>query len=74
MLLVLNTHLSVSPKFYTRAAGWESLLLSRQRHTEQRHSMLHSINYKATLLLTSHSYTSVLTHLTDNPAPLSVTF
>ena len=61
MLVTRNTHLSGPPKFYARAAGWESLLLSSQPHAEQHHSTLYSISYKATLLLLSHSYTSVLT-------------
>lgn len=61
MLLALTTRLSIPPKLYARGAGWKSLLLFSQPHTEQCHSTLQSMNYKATLLLLSHSCTSVLT-------------
>lgn len=68
MLLALTTRLSAPPKLYARDAGWESLLFS-QPHTEQCHSTLQSMNYKATLLLLSDSCISVLTVPCHRQAP-----
>lgn len=58
MLLVLNTHLRGTPKFYTRAVGRKHLCCS-QTHTE--HQCTPDIKHKANMLLPFHSCISMLT-------------
>lgn len=57
MLLALNIHLRGTPKFYTRAVGWEHLPFS-QTHTEHYSTL--GIKHRANMLLPFHSCISML--------------